>query len=98
MIFTNKLPVDTMIEMTAIRFWVGVTIAWLLLCILSFDQWFFFSPLGLMITFGIPIAGWALWWRYNPAAEQEISPGEKLAVNKSIDLVQRLKNRFLNQQ
>ena len=87
-----------MFEMTTLRFWIGMTAAWLILCVLLFDQWFFFSPLGLMVTFGIPLAGWFVWWRYSPAEGHEISDEERQLIDKSQALLQRLKSRFIREQ
>ena len=83
-----------MIKITTIRIWMGVTAAWLGLCILMFDRWFFFSPLGLIITFGLPAAGWFIWWRYSPAQGHDVSPEEKQAIELFQEFVQGLKSRF----
>jgi len=86
-----------MIDMKTLRFGLGATAAWLLLCVLLFDQWFFFSPLGIIITFGLPAVGWLLWWRYSPAGGREISREEQQVLDKGFDWLQRLKSG-LNRQ
>lgn len=83
---------------TTIRFWMVVTVAWLGLCILLFDRWFFFSPLGLILAFGLPLGGWFAWWRYAPAEGNEISPGEKQMLELGQEFLQDLKKRFNRQQ
>lgn len=83
-----------MIDLKALQFGLGATVAWLLLCILMFDRWFFFSPLGIILAFGLPVVGWLLWWRYAASDEREISPEEQQLIDKGADWVQWLKNRI----
>ena len=83
--------------MTTLRYSLGLTVGWILLCILMFDRWFFFSPLGIILTFGLPSLGWYLWWRYAPAKGHEISEEERQLLEKSIGWLQSLKNRFNRQ-
>lgn len=80
-----------MIDVTTLRFWIGTTIAWLLLCMLLLDQWFFFSPLGFITTFCLPALGWLLWWRYAPAEGCELSPWERRLRDKVFGWLRRLK-------
>ena len=87
-----------MIDWMTIRFWIGATIAWLLFCILVFDRWYFFSPLGLIVTFGIPAAGWFAWWRYAPTEGRALSEGEQRVLDSSAGLLQRLKDRIAREQ
>lgn len=71
-----------MVEMMTMRIWMGVTLAWPLLWILVFDRWFFWTPIGLFIAFGIPIAGWALWWNFYRGEEQKIlADGRKVLAD-----------------
>lgn len=86
-----------MIDWMTIRFWMGATVAWLLFCILVFDRWYFFSPLGLALTFGLPAAGWFSWWRYAPAESRALSAGEQRVLDTAAELLQRLKNRFVRE-
>ena len=87
-----------MVEITTLRMWIGITIAWLLLSMLVFDRWFFFSPLGLLIIFGLPIAGWVFWWKYFRQEGQQIALQDKFSVGKSIALLKNLKKHITNQQ
>ena len=83
-----------MIDWMTIRFWMGATVAWLAFCILVFDRWYFFSPLGLVVTFGLPAAGWVIWWRYAPTESRALSDGEQRALDRGMGLLQRLKDRI----
>ena len=83
-----------MIDWMSIRFWMGVTVAWLLFCILVFDRWYFFSPLGLVTTFGLPAAGWFAWWRFAPSESRSLSNSEQRLLETGAGLLQRLKNRI----
>ncbi len=51
-----------MFQITSIRLWIGISLAWPLLWILIFDRWFFWTPIGLFVSIGIPIVGWLVWW------------------------------------
>ena len=39
-----------MAEIKTLGIWIGISIAWPLLCLLVFNKWFFLSPLGLIIA------------------------------------------------
>ncbi len=76
-----------MFQLTSLRFWIGVSLAWPLLWILVFDRWFFWTPVGLLITFGIPIAGWLVWWKfYEGNGEKLLTEGKLLLARGTISL------------
>ncbi len=86
-----------MAEIKTLGNWIGISIAWPLLCLLVFNKWFFLSPFGLLIAFGIPIAGWAFWRRYYRGKGQKIAFSGQFSVGKSIGIIENLKKRFINQ-
>ena len=86
-----------MIDLKKLQFGLGATAAWILLCVLMFDRWFFFSPFGLILTFFLPAVGWLLWWRYAAGEEREITPEEQQVLDKGQDWLRRIKNG-LNRQ
>lgn len=86
-----------MVEITTLRIWIGISIAWPLLSMLVFDRWFFFSPLGILIAFGIPITGWVLWWKYYREEGQKIALNDKFSVGKSVGILKNLKKHITNQ-
>lgn len=76
-----------MFQLTSLRFWIGISLAWPLLWILVFDRWFFWTPIGLLITFGIPIAGWLVWWKfYEGNGEKLLTEGKLLMARGTINL------------
>lgn len=85
-----------MIQITTMHKWMGATLAWPLFWVLVFDRWFFLSPLGLLIAFGLPIAGWVAWWKLYQGKEQKIVDGGRLVVGRSLDFLFRLKKKFPN--
>ncbi len=85
-----------MVKLTTMRIWIGISIAWPFLCMLMFNKWFFFSPLGLLITFVLPVAGWALWWKFYREEEQILAISDKLNVDKGIGFLTNLKKRLFN--
>lgn len=60
-----------MIKMTTMRIWISVSIAWPLFWILVFDRWFLLSPIGLLIAFGLPLAGWLIWFKFYRATRRK---------------------------
>jgi hypothetical protein len=86
-----------MVEITTLRIWIGIFIAWPLLSMLVFNRWFFFSPLGMLIAFGMPIAGWVLWRKYYREEGQKIALHDKFSVGKGVGILRNLKKRFINQ-
>ncbi len=86
-----------MAVITTLRIWISISIAWPLLCLLMFNKWFFLSPLGLLIVFGIPIAGWAFWWRFYREEGQKIAFNDKFSVGKGVGFLTNLKKRLINQ-
>ena len=76
-----------MFQLTSLRFWIGISLAWPLLWILVFDRWFFWTPIGLLVTFGIPIAGWLVWWKfYEGNGEKLLTEGKLLLAKGTISL------------
>lgn len=71
-----------MIEMTPLRVGAIATIAWIGLWTLVFDQWFFWSPLGLLTVFGLPVAAWLAWWKLFRVEGQQIDPDELATLGK----------------
>ena len=85
-----------MAEITTLRIWIGISIAWPLLSMLVFDRWFLFSPLGILIAFGIPIAGWTFWWKFYREEGQKNALNDKFSVNKGVGFFANLKKRLTN--
>ena len=86
-----------MIAITTMQKCIGATVAWPLLWVIVFDRWFFLSPLGLFIAFGIPIAGWVLWWKYYEGNGEKLLSEGRLILDKSSETLHKLKERFSNQ-
>jgi len=84
------------VEITTMRIWMGISLAWPLLWILVFDRWFFFSPLGLFIAIGIPIAGWVFWWKYYRGEEENFMADGRQVLDKSAETLLKLKKRISN--
>jgi hypothetical protein len=83
-----------MFDISLIRTWIGITLAWPLLWALVFDRWFFLSPLGLFIAFGVPIAGWILWWKYYEGNGQKLLSEGRLVLGKSPEILRNLKKHI----
>lgn len=82
-----------MFEITSIRTWIGVSLVWPLFWALVCNRWFFLSPLGLIIAFGIPIAGWVLWWKFYEGNGQKLMSEGRLVLDKSSGILLHLKRR-----
>ena len=82
-----------MLQLTSLRFWIGVSLAWPLLWILVFDRWFFWTPIGLLVTFGIPIAGWLVWWKFYEGNGEKLLTEGKLLLAKSTISLNKLKRQ-----
>jgi hypothetical protein len=83
-----------MIEITTLRICIGITCGWPLFWLLVFDRWFFLSPVGLIIVFGIPITCWVLWLIFYRGTEQKIVSDRRVVADMSAETVQRLKKRL----
>ena len=83
-----------MFEITSIRLWIGISLAWPSLWILIFDRWFFWTPLGLFITFGIPILGWLIWWKYYEGNGEKLLTEGKLLLAKSTIAFNKMKRKI----
>ncbi len=82
-----------MFQITSLRFWIGVSLAWPLLWILIFDSWFFWTPIGLLIVFGIPAAGWLAWWKFYEGNGEKLLHEGKVAMAKGTIALNRLKKQ-----
>lgn len=87
-----------MVKLTPIHIGAAASVLWLLLWILVFDRWFFFTPIGLFIAIGIPLAGWAVWWKFYRGEEQKIVVDGRQALDRSTQSLLRLKKRISKQQ
>lgn len=83
-----------MFEITPIRLWIGISLAWPLLWILIFNRWFFWTPLGLLITFGIPTLGWLIWWKYYEGDGEKLLTESKLMAAKSTIAFNKMKKQI----
>lgn len=81
-------------EITTMRIWIAVSIAWPLLSILVFDRWFLLSPFGFLLAFGLPIGGWYLWWKFFGKEGKEINLNGKETVGKGLELLKGLKKNI----
>ena len=83
-----------MFEITTIRKCIAASLAWPLFWVLVLDRWFLLSPLGLIIAFGIPIAGWVLWWKYYEGDGQKLQAEGRLVLGKSSEILRNLKKHI----
>lgn len=83
-----------MFDITTIRIWIGISLAWPLLWLVVFNRWFFLSPLGLLIAFGIPIAGWVIWWKYYEGNGQKLKSEAHLVSAKAAEFLHTLKKKI----
>jgi hypothetical protein len=60
---------------------------------LVFNRWFFLSPLGLIIAFGAPIAGWVLWWKFYEGNGQKLLSEGRMVLGKGSETLLHLKKR-----
>ena len=83
-----------MFQLTSLRLWLGISLAWPLLWILIFDRWFFWTPLGLFVTFGIPLVGWLVWWKYYEGNGEKMLTEGKLVLAKSTIALNKIKKQI----
>ena len=83
-----------MFRITSLRLWIGVSLAWPLLWALIFDRWFFFTPLGLLIAFGMPITAWLVWWKFYEGNGEKLLAEGRLAMAKGTIAAMRLKKQL----
>ena len=83
-----------MFDIKLIRTWIGISLAWPLLWALVFDNWFFQSPLGLIIAFGIPIAGWVLWWKYYEDKGEKLLSDGRMVLDKGAKTLLKVKKQL----
>lgn len=87
-----------MIKMTTMRIWISVSIAWPLFWILVFDRWFLLSPIGLLIAFGMPLAGWLIWFKFYRGDEEKMLHDARIVADKNAEVLQKLKKRMVKQR
>ena len=80
-----------MFEITTIRKCIAASLAWPLFWVLVLDRWFLLSPFGVIIAFGIPVAGWVLWWKYYEGDGQKLQAEGRLVLGKSSEILHNLK-------
>jgi len=83
-----------MFEITTIHKWIGVSLVWPLFWALVFDSWFLWSPFGLIIAIGIPIAGWLLWWKYYEGDGEKLSSDRRMVLDKSAKTLLKVKKQL----
>lgn len=83
-----------MFDIASIRTWIGISLVWPLFWALVFNRWFFLSPLGMIITFGIPIAGWVLWWKFYEGNGEKLLSEGRLVLGKGIKTFFKVKKQF----
>ena len=84
-----------MIKITTLRICIGISCAWPLLWLLVFDRWFFLSPLGLIIAFGIPIGGWVAGINFYRDREEMLVVHSRLLEEKNAEIFLKLKKCFV---
>ena len=85
---------SVMFDIASIRTWIGISLVWPLFWALVFNRWFFLSPLGLIITFGIPIAGWVLWWKFYEGNGEKLLSEGRLVLGKSSKILLKVKKQI----
>jgi len=80
-----------MFVITTIRKCIAASLAWPLFWVLVLDRWFLLSPFGFIIAFGIPVAGWVLWWKYYEGDGQKLQAEGRLVLGKSSAILHNLK-------
>ena len=80
-----------MFDIRLIRTWIGISLAWPLIWALVFNRWFFLSPLGLFIAFGIPIAGWVIWWKFYEGNGEKLLAEGRLVLGKGSQTLLKVK-------
>ena len=80
-----------MFQLTSIRLWIVVSLVWPLLWILIFDRWFFWTPIGLFITFGIPALAWLAWWKFFQGNGEKLLTESKLVLARGTIYLNRMK-------
>ena len=83
-----------MFEIKSIRLWIGISLAWPLFWILVFDRWFFWTPVGLLITFAFPLLGWLIWWKYYEGNGEKLLTESKLLLAKSTIAFNKMKRQM----
>ena len=87
-----------MFEITTIRKSIAASLAWPLFWVLVLDRWFLLSPFGLIIAFGVPVAGWLLWWKYYEGDGQKLQAEGRLVLGKSSEILHNLKKHISKKQ
>jgi len=81
-------------EITTLRIWIGITCAWPLFWAVVFDRWFYLSPLGILFVFGLPAAGWGLWFKFYRGEEEKIASDGRLVADAGAELLLKLKKNI----
>ena len=87
-----------MFQLKSLRLWVVITLAWPLLWIAIFDRWFFWTPIGLFVTFAIPIAGWVVWWKFYEGNAEKLLTEGKLLLARSTIALNKMKKQIANKR
>ncbi len=82
-----------MVKITTLRIWIAISLAWPLIWILVFDSWFFWTPVGLFITLGVPALGWLVWWKFYEGDGERLLTEGKLALAKSTIALNKVKKQ-----
>ena len=83
-----------MFDIRLIRTWIGISLVWPLLWALVFNRWFFLSPLGLFIAFGIPIAGWVIGWKFYEGDGEKLLAEGRLVLGKGSQTLLKVKKQL----
>lgn len=87
-----------MLEITTMRIWIGISLAWPLFWVLVFDRWFLLSPFGFLFTFGLPIAAWVFWWKFFRGEEEKVLSDARNVAGKNVEHLLKLKKRLIKQR
>ena len=83
-----------MFDIRLIRTWIGISLVWPLLWALVFNRWFFLSPLGLFIAFGMPIAGWVIWWKFYEGNGEKLLAEGRLVLGRGSQTLLKVKKQL----
>ena len=82
-----------MFRFNSIRSWISISLIWPLLWIWIFDRWFFWTPVGLLVTFGLPLLGWLAWWKFYEGNGEKLLTEGKLILARSTIALNRMKKQ-----
>lgn len=81
-------------EVSGIRLGVVATVLWPMFWAMIFARWFYFSPLGLIIVFGLPIVCWVLWWNVYRDQSTELTLGHVVDPDDIVRSLHKLATRM----